>query len=164
MVPVSKLIAYKGGDALNVCMNSVALLFLLDINELALSQGLDEQKRTKHATRWPSNGIPCHEGELMERSRCANLCMVPVFTGVALARVLTFGSKIGWALLMFGFPMSGAFYEASLGLLGDSKLRACAKVMGKILALHVVWALLMWMVWDEAILVEAVLVLVKSMF
>ena len=36
--------------------------------------------------------------------------------------------------------------------------------MGKILALHVVWALLMWMVWDEAILVEAVLVLVKSIF
>ena len=30
------------------------------------------------------NGIPRSEGELIERSRCANLCMVPVFTGVAL--------------------------------------------------------------------------------
>ena len=56
------------------------------------------------------------------------------------------------------------FDEASLGLLGDDRLRARATVVGKILVLHVVWALLMWMVWDEAILVEAVLVLVKSMF
>lgn len=150
-------------DALNVCMNSVALLFLLDMNELAFSQGLGEQARARHAARWPGNGIPRSEGELMERSRCANLCMVPVFTGVALT-CLTFGSKVGWALLMFGFPMGGAFYEAYLGLLGDDKRRACAKVMGKILALHLVWALLMWMVWDEAILVEAVLVLVKSVF
>ena len=56
------------------------------------------------------------------------------------------------------------FDEASLGLLGGDRLRARATVVGKILLLHVVWALLMWMVWDEAILVEAVLVLVKSMF
>ena len=44
---VSILIVFKGGDALSVCFNTIAILFLCDIDNVAFQMGLSESLRSR---------------------------------------------------------------------------------------------------------------------
>lgn len=49
LMSVPYLVVTKGGDALNICFNTVAVLFLMDVDNLSYEFGLNEMLRKKIA-------------------------------------------------------------------------------------------------------------------
>ena len=44
---VSNLVLHKGGDSLSVCLNTIAILFLCEVDNILFSVGLPEHVRTR---------------------------------------------------------------------------------------------------------------------
>lgn len=98
------------GDALNVCFNTIALLFLCEIDNVAFALGLSSRVRTRlHEVGRIE--LSAHEEARLERSKAAHGC---VLVSVMLAAVWFKWSK-GFPVIFAAFWLGGVFEAASVG-------------------------------------------------
>ena len=130
---VPMLVLYKGGDALSICFNSVALLFLCELDNLAYAVLLPERLRAwvEHQGRVDLEQV---EVEALIRSKAVHVTVL----SVALPCSVVIGGNgglvgLGWVLTFF--PSFVAWWVASVVevvLVPDSNVGERCKEVGKV--------------------------------
>jgi hypothetical protein len=127
-VLVAALVLSKGGDALSVCFNTVAVLFLCEIDNLVYAIGMGEKLRARVET---DGRVELGEGEAnaLMLSKLQHVCVlvlaVPCGVWVGGNGGNYSVSVVGRYLPIFAFWLAGAM-EAIAD--ADGAARACKKV------------------------------------
>ena len=98
------------GDALSVCFNTIALLFLCEIDNVAFALGLSSRVRTR-LQEVGRIELSAREEARLERSKAAHGC---VLVSVMLAGVWLKWSK-GFPVIFAAFWLGGVVEAASVG-------------------------------------------------
>lgn len=72
---VPRLVLYNGGDALNVCLTTVALLFLADVDNAAFAIGLSERIRTR-VEEFGRVDLSSTQAKALVQSKAAHVCLI----------------------------------------------------------------------------------------
>eukprot|EP01043_Picozoa_sp_COSAG02_P060381 COSAG02_NODE_7878_length_2806_cov_7.132989_1_plen_486_part_00 len=124
---VPTLVLFKGGDALSICFNTVAILFLCDIDNIAFALALGERMRARVEAVAPVE-MDDAEACAMARTKVVHLALI-VLTVLGAVWSGTYGSVTSMLpLLTFG-PLGGV---AQVVVLGASVVET-AKRVGKVL-------------------------------
>eukprot|EP01048_Picozoa_sp_COSAG05_P020480 COSAG05_NODE_3488_length_2030_cov_3.309684_2_plen_211_part_00 len=90
---VPTLVALKGGDALSICFNTVAVLFLCEIDNLAYMFGFSERMRTRVED---AGRLELTEGEARALARTKPVHAALIMSSVLLCVILM--TSISWTL------------------------------------------------------------------
>lgn len=138
-----------GGDALSVCLNSVAIIFILEVDNALFTFGMAERVRA----RVEANGrvqLSDEEAAMFARTKPLHVCLVVVYlVGSAVAVSKLFGSA-GTSVLIFAtfaFGPHAPFWVGTLAEVGwgprmDYMAMAAATIswiLGSILTLAFVY-------------------------
>jgi hypothetical protein len=99
---VPALVAMKGGDALSVCFNTIAIVFLMEMDNMAFSLGLSERVRARVEN---AGRVDLNDAE-----------------AVALVRMKVVHATLIVALVVYGV-LSGADASGECGPCGSEHLR-----------------------------------------
>lgn len=96
IVPLIMIPLAKGGDALNVCFNTVALLFLGEIDNVAYSVGLSERVRARVDVSGRIR-LTDDEAQALDKAKTAHIVLIvlTILIGVSLPT---------WEGVFLGFP------------------------------------------------------------
>ncbi len=110
MLTVPYLVVLKGGDALSICMNSVAVLFLCEIDNLAFTFGLGEHMRSRveEAGRVILNDVEAKHMVVMKE---LHVTLLVLFQVLFVLVAPWFGSALGPAS---GMGAAATFWLASV--------------------------------------------------
>ena len=79
VMTVSGLVLYRGADALNICLNALAVLFVLEADNVVYSNGLsDRLKKAFEADFLQKLTLGQGDEERLEAMRAAQLVLVPI--------------------------------------------------------------------------------------
>ena len=136
---------YKGGDALSVCFNTVAVLFLCEIDNLLYAILLPERERARVEVE---GRVELGEAEAAALMRTKAVHMVVLVAAVPCAVVLggsedSAGLGLAFSLSVLAFWLAGAT-EAVLGSAGAGEAcKEVGKVTGRWLLGFIVWIVLL---------------------
>jgi hypothetical protein len=91
---VPLLVGFKGGDAMSVCFNTVAILFLCEVDNIVFTVGLSERVRARveGAGRVELGHVAV---EALVRTKIAHTIGIMLSIGA-----LPFSRHVGWSLVM----------------------------------------------------------------
>jgi hypothetical protein len=92
------MVVYQGGDALSICVNTIALLFLLDLDNVVYMFGLDERTRTRVEK---AGRVELNEEDARGIDRIKTAHLVIITLGLILGV-----SELGHLTSVFGSPIS----------------------------------------------------------
>ena len=105
---IPMMVAFKGGDALSVCMNTVAIVFLTEVDDVMFNYGIGERvrERAKVAGRVP---LAKNEEEKLSRTKGVHvfLVTVSVIGGVIHMGYDESGYLFGMTFQFFAFWVAG---------------------------------------------------------
>ena len=84
LLDVPILVLFNGGDALSICFNTVAILFLAEVDNVCFSVMLPE--RTRARIECPRSGPSCSVGLLPGRPSAVSPAMIVSGTPLAATR------------------------------------------------------------------------------
>lgn len=121
---VPTLVSELGGDALTVCFNTVAILFLTEIDNIAFRIGLSERMRTlvEDAGRVDLNDATA---AALVRMKIAHLCLIPL----AIAAPMVLGRQT-YLLVNGGFWAGGVLESFAPGATATETFCRIVKVTG----------------------------------
>lgn len=103
------LIGFRGGDALNICMNTVAMLFLMEIDDVLFHYGVGERVRRRAMVAGRVELSRTEEASI-ERTKSTHVILL---CASVLYAVRTLNDGYVWAVfLQFGAFWLGAVLEA----------------------------------------------------
>jgi hypothetical protein len=116
------LVLYKGGDALSVCFNTVAVLFLCEVDNLAYAIGLNEKVRAQLEVKGRIE-LSEVEADSLARSKLVHMCVL----GVAIPYAVWVGgeSQLEVGIIFLALYLAGVV-EAVVDV--DGVVNACKKV------------------------------------
>jgi hypothetical protein len=127
---IPMLVMYKGGDALNVCFNSVAVLFLCEIDNLGYAILLPERERVRIEEE---GRVELGEAEArsLVRSKVVHVCVLMLLLPSTVAIGLSGDESLEWGVFV---PLA-TFWTAGVAeaIIGDeaSAVEICTEV-GKV--------------------------------
>ena len=104
-VPI--LVLYKGGDALSICFNTVAILFLCEIDNIMLEHGLGEEARNR-VVECGRVDLSAGEAKFLVRTKTVHVCLITVFVPAA---VRSQSAMVVLLLPPLGFWLGGVAEE-----------------------------------------------------
>eukprot|EP01051_Picozoa_sp_SAG22_P006936 SAG22_NODE_470_length_10142_cov_13.947227_10_plen_456_part_00 len=122
---VHGLVLYKGGDALSICLNTVAILFMCDIDNIAFDLALGERVRARVED---AGRVELDDGE------AAGLARTKAVHAVLLVLAMLVGVWIGGAVGFFGTPLAFMFGGVAEAFGPGVSAAETAKRVGKVLA------------------------------
>ena len=119
------LVLYKGGDALSVCLNTVAILFLCDIDNIAFDLALGERVRARVED---AGRVELEDAEASALARTKAVHVALLVLGV-LVGVWSGDKDVASGLVFLAFLLGGV---AEAFVPGASAAQTCKRV-GKVL-------------------------------
>ena len=89
LTSISNLVLYKGGDALSVLLNTVAVLFLLDVDNIIFSTALSDKVRAQVEEAGRVQ-VTAAQATRMARTKLAHIVLVIGFVLVSVSTRLTY--------------------------------------------------------------------------
>ena len=105
----------RGADALNTCMNAVAILFVLEIDNLAFDMGVDDETKAQFVAAHQIR-VSNADSALLRKSKAIYFRVA--FVGILLCMLgyrLALNDFFSWFLLLYFFSLCASVLEALTG-------------------------------------------------
>ena len=103
-----QLVLFKGGDALNVCFNTIAVLFMMEIDNFAYVVGLSEPVRTNVEVRGRVE-LDSDRINALRRAKLAHVVCIPIVVVFAVWSAPWFLGPFSMFLVQPAFLLAGQF-------------------------------------------------------
>ena len=137
-VPI--LVIYRGGDALSVCLNTVAVLFMCEIDNVAYSVGLSERVKTR-IEQFGRVELGADEVARLVWSKATHVGLIVL---AVLASVSSRSYGLTFAFSYFAFWIGAVVEAVGPGCLKEGTAATVAQTTGSCLLGIVMFALMMF--------------------
>uniref|UniRef100_A0A7S3BPC4 Protein RFT1 homolog n=1 Tax=Haptolina ericina TaxID=156174 RepID=A0A7S3BPC4_9EUKA len=136
---VSGLVLYRGSDALSICLNALAVLFVFEADSIIYSYGFSDRLKESFEVGLKVLSLDSRDEARLEAMRAAQLVLAPLF---CIGIILLFGrcadQNVNHSVLISTLAVVPPVVEVAFGAHGNARpekflLRTCRQLAGVLL-------------------------------